>query len=106
MDVQLNLVDGSTRPYKKPNSSIVYIDTKSNHPPSVLRSVRKTVETRLSMLSSSKEIFNEEKKVYQKALQESGHETNLEYCPKAKRAGRKRTTRVRMSYKSLPAESS
>ena len=89
------MTDGSTRPYKKPNSSVLYISTMSNHPPTVLRSVPKTVETRLSMLSSSREIFEEEKSIYQKALKESGYKNILEYNPKEKiKRTRKRVKRI------------
>ena len=68
LDVHLNLENGTTRPFKKKNDVLQYINCLSNHPPMVLKSVPKTVQTRLSMLSSSKAIFEEEKKIYEEAL--------------------------------------
>ena len=37
LDVRLNLETGEYRPFKKPGCEIVYIDSKSNHPPSVIK---------------------------------------------------------------------
>ena len=59
LDVTLNLNDGSYRPYKKPNEETNYIHVNSDHPPSILKQLPKSIEKRLSSLSSSKEIFEE-----------------------------------------------
>ena len=63
LGVTLNLNDGSYRPYKKPNEETNYIHVNSDHllplPPSILKQIPKSIEKRLSSLSSSKEIFEE-----------------------------------------------
>ena len=59
LDVTLNLKDGSYRPYKKPNEETNYIHVNSDHPPFYLKQLPKSIEKRLSSLSSSKEIFEE-----------------------------------------------
>ena len=44
--------------------------------------IPKSIETRLSNISSNKAIFIEAKPAYEKALQEAGHRTTLNYLPK------------------------
>ena len=65
LDVTLNLDDGTFRPYHKPNDEIVYIHSESNHPPSIIKQLPISIESRLCNISSSKEIFDESVKVYQ-----------------------------------------
>ena len=55
LDVMLNLNEGSYRPYKKPNEETNYILVIPDHPPSILKQLPKSIEKRLSSLSSSKE---------------------------------------------------
>ena len=52
------------------------------------------VEKRLSRLSSTKEIFDEEIDIYQKALNDSGYKTTLSYNPNVARKTRKRKRKV------------
>ena len=79
LDVTLNLRDGSYKPYRKPNSEIVYVHAHSNHPRSVKKNIPVNIEKRLNMLSSSEEIFNEAKGPYQEALIKSGYDYELKY---------------------------
>ena len=72
LDVTLNLTTGTFRPYRKPNDHPIYINTNSNHPPSVMKQVPKSVSTRISENSSTKEIFNEAVPYYNDALRKSG----------------------------------
>ena len=55
LDVTFNLNDGTYRPYQKPDSIIQYIYVESNHPPNIIKQIPKTIEKRLSQLSSSEE---------------------------------------------------
>ena len=79
LDVTLSLDDGSYKPYTKPNTKPVYVHSKSNHPPAVLKNIPKMVNQRLNMLSSSEEIFNSAVQQYQEALEDSEYEHKLEY---------------------------
>ena len=92
LDVTLNLEDGSHRPYRKENKIPVYIDVKSNHPPTVKKNLPKMIGKRLSDLSSSKEIFEREKPIYQEALRNAGFEENLHYEKSKKKRGRRRSS--------------
>ena len=54
LDVTSNLSDGLYKTFHKPNSEINY---KSNHPPSIIKQLPLSVESRLSKLSSDKNVF-------------------------------------------------
>ena len=79
LDVSLNLSDGTFKPYRKPNSAISYIHNSSNHPIHVKRALPKMIENRLRPLSSDKEIFDQAKPDYQKALRDSRYADNLTF---------------------------
>ena len=91
LDVEFNLKENKYKPYKKPNNDPLYVNKKSNHPPSVLKQIPKGIAKRLSEISSSEEIFNQAAPVYEEALHKSGFEEKLEYCPE--RAPRRRRQR-------------
>ena len=95
LDVFFNLGNGSHRPYRKPNDSPSYIHTQSNHPPTIINQLPKMIEKRLSTLSSSREIFDENKGPYQAALVKSGYKEILNYvAPPEQPQKRKRTRNI------------
>ena len=59
LDVTLNLENSTYRPYQKENNQIKYINTESNYPPSIIKQLPLSIESRLSLLSSSEEILND-----------------------------------------------
>ena len=59
LDITLNLNDGLYHPYKKPNKETNYIHVNTDHPPSIIKKIPQSIEKRLSILSSSKNIFQE-----------------------------------------------
>ena len=63
----------------KPNNEPVYINKNSNHPLQVLKELPKTIEKRISNISSSKEIFDISKPIYEKTLNEYGFQHKLLY---------------------------
>ena len=79
LDVTLNLENSTYRPYKKENNQIKYINIESNHPPSIIKQLPLSIESRLSSLSSSEEIFNDSVISYQDALDKSGYKHKLKY---------------------------
>ena len=79
LDVQFNLKTNSYKAYMKPNNEPVYINKNSNHPPQVLKELPKTIEKRISNISSSKEIFDTSKPIYEKTLNECGFQHKLLY---------------------------
>ena len=79
LDVTLNLSTETYRPYKKPNSKLLYVNRESNHPTTVLKQIPNTVNQRLSTISSNEEMFNASKREYETALSESGYKQSLKY---------------------------
>ena len=67
-DIILNLNDGSYRSYRKPNEETNYIHINSDHPPSIIKEIPRSFEKRLSILSSSKNIFQGSAIYYKKCL--------------------------------------
>ena len=67
------------KPYWKPNGNPVYINKNSNHPPTVLRQLAKSVSKRISETSSNEQIFKESIPIYEEALKKSGFHEKLEY---------------------------
>ena len=73
LDITFNLNDGTYKPYRKPNENTNYIIKESNHPPNVIKQLPTSIEKRISLLSSTEDIFNKEKKYYENALRKSGY---------------------------------
>ena len=82
LDVTFDLQSNSYKPYRKPDNLPVYILKDSNHPPSILRELPKTIAKRLSDLSSCENVFYNSIAVYKEALQNSGFTPDLIYTPK------------------------
>ena len=78
LDVTLNLLNNTYKPFSKPNNEI-NIRRESSHPPSKIKQVLFSIESRLSSLSSSEKIFNESTPIYQEALKKSGYDYKLKY---------------------------
>ena len=59
---------------------MIYIDINSNHPPQILKQLSKSISKRLSENSSSKEVFDKSKTLYEKSLKNnSGFDERLIY---------------------------
>ena len=50
LDITLDLRTAIYKPYKKPNSNLTYIHKQSNHPPSIIKNLPKSINKRLSDL--------------------------------------------------------
>ena len=79
LDVSLNIETGKYKPYRKPNNMPLYINKKSNHPPTIIKQIPTMIQTRISDLSCNEEEFENAKGDYSDALNLSGHEHNLEF---------------------------
>ena len=75
LDVTLDLKSGKYYPYTKEGNIPLYVHKTSNHPPSILKNIPKSINRRLSEISSDKECFDNAKHVYQEALNKSGYTT-------------------------------
>ena len=60
----------------------VYINRKSNHPPTIIKEIPKAIPKGISDISSSEVVFNELIPIYSEALSKSGFHDNITYIPK------------------------
>ena len=79
LDVTFNLTNKSYCPYRKPNDLPLYIDTKSNHPPSIIKHPPEAINRQISSISCNETEFNKAKPIYENALKFSGFTYNLSY---------------------------
>ena len=79
LDVTLDISNNKFKPFHKENQTPTYINVNSNHPRSIIKQIPKSVNTRINRLSSDKKIFSENIKMYNEALENSGHKQGLEY---------------------------
>ena len=54
LDVTLNLTDGTHYPYRKPNNETLYIDTNSNHPPTIIKHLPAAIGRRIPTFPQAK----------------------------------------------------
>ena len=73
-DMNLDLATGKFWPFRKPNSETLYVNTKSNHPPNVIKEIPKSINKRILSLSCDSDTFNNAKPHYEQALRNSGHD--------------------------------
>ena len=82
LDIEFNLATSSYRPFRKKNDQPLYVNAKSNHPPTVIKMLPKMIQKRISVLSGTKEVFEEEAPYYQNILRQCGYtDVSLEYDP-------------------------
>ena len=79
LDVTLNLSNGTYSPFRKPNDHPLYINTKSNHPPTITKHLPAAISRRVSEISCNKEVFEKAKPDYQQALRASCYTEDLTY---------------------------
>ena len=77
LDVTLNLDTGKYKPFRKPNNTPLYLSTRSNHPPMVLRNLHKAIERRGSDISADQQTFDEVVPLYQNSLKSSGFASTM-----------------------------
>ena len=82
LDVTLDIDKKEFKPYAKQENPHLYVHTESNHPPVITKRIPQSIQTRLSNISSSEEIFNDAKPAYEEALRKAGHKPTLTYIPK------------------------
>ena len=79
LDVTFNLNNSTYQPYKKEDNQLLYINTSSNHPPSIIKQIPTSISRRLSDNSSNEEIFNTAKTEYETALKNSEYSAPLSF---------------------------
>lgn len=102
LDVTLNLMDGTFKPYRKPDDETNYIHAESDHPPTIIKQLPIAIEKRISDLSSNEDIFKQSKQYYQDALTKSGHKYQLKYNPSPQSTKNKRNRRRKIIWFNPP----
>ena len=97
LEVTFNLREGKYSAYRKPNNEPLYIDSRSNHHPSIIKHIPKSINKRISCLSSDESSFNSTAPLYENALHRSNYIVKLQYStintcnnPKPNRKNRQR----------------
>ena len=73
LDLDLDLANETHSEWRKAGDQPQYIHTRSNHPPTIIKQIPTMVAKRLSKLSSSEEMFKNQKTKYEEALEKSGY---------------------------------
>ena len=60
----------------------VYVNRKSNHPPTVIKEIPKETAKRISDILSSELVFSESIPIYSDALRKSGFHDSITFIPK------------------------
>ena len=73
LDIEVNLHEGTYRPFKKLNNNSKYLNRDSDHPTKVIESVPRRVAHRINMLCSNNEILTNVKREYENDLKSQGY---------------------------------
>ena len=68
LEITLDLRKAIYKSYKEPNSNLTPIHKQSNHPPSIIKNLPKSINKRLSTNSKNAQIFNEVQPPYTEDL--------------------------------------
>ena len=79
LDFAFNLATEKYFPFRKANNTLLYINTLSNHPPTIIKQLHKVINKKISNLPCKKEKFNKVKHVYETALKDSGHFSSVSF---------------------------
>ena len=102
LDVTLDLTNGIYKPYMKENNVPIYVHTKSNHPPNVIKNIPLGINRRLNSISANKEVFESAAPDYQEALAKSVYEHHLSYEQPINRSTKKKNRRRNITWFNPP----
>ncbi len=102
LDITFNLNKKEFGPYSKPGNTHQYVHVDSNHPPTITKQIPTSIQTRLSNISSSEEMFNKAKPEYEKALREAGHRAHLVYQPKENNSSKEKQRKRNITWFNPP----
>ena len=79
LDVTFDLDNNLHKPFRKENNKPIYINKNSNHPPSFLKQLPKSIEKQISETSSNRDIFDKSIKPFKNSLKEIDFSETLKY---------------------------
>ena len=95
LHVTFNLKKENYHPCRKPNNNPLYIDSRSNHPPKIIKQLSKSINNRLSTLSSDEKSFKTSAPLYEQALLHSNYNTKLVYFAEKPESSTQKTKQKR-----------
>ena len=95
LDVTFNLKEENYHPHHKPNNKRLYIDSRSNHPPNIIKQLPKSINSRLSTLCSDEKSFKTSAPLYEQALLRSNYNTKLIYSAEKPESSTQKTNQKR-----------
>ena len=72
-NITLDLNNGKLSPYKKPDNQQQYVNSQSNQPSSIIKQIPKSINRRLSSLSSDQRTFDACKPSFEHALKQRNY---------------------------------
>ena len=93
LDVTFNFNNGTYCPYRKPSNQPLYINAKSNHPPSIIKQLLDSIRRKISDNSCNEDEFNKAMTEYETALKSSEHTKTLTYNKHRQTTRPRRTTK-------------
>ena len=75
----MNLKNSTYHPYLKDNNKIIYVNTESNHPASIIKQLPKSIQLRLLHLLANEEIFKNSVTPCNEALTKAGYKHQMRY---------------------------
>ena len=85
----------------KPWNKQIYVQSESNHPPSIIKYIPLSINKRLSKISASKDIFDDAAHIYQAELENNGYHHTLAF-DQAATTNRRRTRKRKVIYFNPP----
>ena len=79
LDITFDLTTGLFKPYNKTNNIPRYVNSKSNHPPSILKEIPKSVSKRISSNFCNEQVFNAAAPFYNDILDKGGSSEKLPF---------------------------
>ena len=74
LDIHFEIIQGIYQPYKKSNDEPLDINKNFHHPPTVIKQIPKAISQRISDISWSKEIYDQNIRFYKDVLKHSGYD--------------------------------
>ena len=94
LDVSFNLETDKFFPFREPSNTPLYIHSRSNHPPSIIKLLPSMTNKRISNLSSNEHEFKRAKTLYESALKSSGFNYSIKFKAPVENARRNRNRKV------------
>ena len=82
LNVTMDLSTGTFKTFAKEGNTLAYVDSRSNHPPSITRNLPKGINRILSDTNSNQALFEASAPPYQAVLDEAGYKHKLSYQPR------------------------